>query len=54
MWRERASSADWMRFYEVKRLLEKKYRARFVGLTATAAAAKHMLDRGARWRLTPT
>jgi len=53
VWREQASSTDWMRFYEVRRLLNKKYRARFVGLTTTAAAAKHMLGRGSRSRLAP-
>ena len=51
---ERASSGDPMRFYEVKRALKKKYRARFVSLTATATAAKRMLGHGARSRLTPT
>jgi plasmid stabilization system protein ParE len=43
-----------VRVYEVKRALKKKYRARFVSLTATAAAAQHMLGHGARARLTPT
>jgi hypothetical protein len=42
-----------MRFYEVKRLLKRKYRARFVELTATSAAAKRMLGRGHCSRLAP-
>ena len=54
VWSERVSPGDPMRFYEVKRALKKKCRARFVSLAATAAAAKHMLGRGARARLTPT
>lgn len=53
VWRERANSGDRMRFYEVKRLLKRKYRARFVDLMATAAAAKHMLGRPTRSRLAP-
>jgi hypothetical protein len=45
VWRELARAGDRQRFYELKRLLKKKYNRRFVSLTPTAVA-KCSLDDG--------
>jgi hypothetical protein len=54
VWRERAGTEDWMRFYEVEFLLKRKYHNRFVSLTPTIAAAATLLGRDALAKLTST
>lgn len=54
VWRERAGTEDWARFYEVEFLLKRKYHNRFVSLTPTIAAAANLLGRDALAALTST
>ena len=54
LWREPAGWEDWERFDELKKLLKRKYGARFENLTPTSGAENNLLGDNIRASLDPS